>query len=42
MKGTGFDVPAAVLMVTCAGPAAAEGGTVTVHVVEAGQLVDAV
>ena len=40
MKGTAFEAPAAVVTVTWAEDAPLEGGTVTVHVVCAGQLVD--
>jgi hypothetical protein len=41
VKGAVFDVPAAVVTVTCAGPVTLEGGTVAVQVVDDGQLVDA-
>lgn len=41
MNVTGLEVPPAVVIVTCADPEPVIGGTVTVQVVEAGQLVGA-
>ncbi len=41
MKVTALDVPLAVVIVTCAERPPDEGGTVTVHVFCAGQLVGA-
>ena len=41
MNVTVFDVPADVVIVTGTGPGAELGGTVTVHIVWEGQLVEA-